>query len=51
MQTTFKVGDKLPALIKLGQQKGAVVTYGRPGGNRAYLDFTEKIGFVVELEK
>ncbi len=48
---TFKVGDKLPALIKLGQQKGGVVTYGRPGGNTAYLDFTEKIGFVVALEK
>ena len=48
---TFNVGDRLDEMIRLLQAKGGTLTYGRPGGSSAYLDFTEKLGIVIELTR
>ncbi|MBM3777441.1 MAG: hypothetical protein FJW23_04255 [Acidimicrobiia bacterium] len=46
---TFDVGSRLSALISRLQAKGGTWTYGGPGGATAYIDFTETLGFVVDL--
>ena len=46
---TFNVGNRLEEMIRVLQAKGGTLTYGRPGGSSAYLDFTDKLGIVVEL--
>ena len=46
---TFGVGNRLDEMIRLLQAKGGKLTYGRPGGTSAYLDFTDKLGIVIEV--
>lgn len=45
----FPVGDKLAQTVKLFQSKGAAWTNGKVGGTYMYLDFTETLGIIFEL--
>lgn len=45
----FPVGDKLAQTTKLFQSKGAAWTNGKIGGTYMYLDFTETLGIIFEL--
>jgi hypothetical protein len=46
----FPVGDKLEETTKLFQSKGAQWTQGKINGMSEYLDFTETLGIIVELD-
>lgn len=46
---TFNVGNRMDEMIRLLQAKGSTLVYGRPGGSIAGLDFTDKLGIVIEL--
>jgi catechol 2,3-dioxygenase-like lactoylglutathione lyase family enzyme len=46
---TFEVGTRLDEMIRRLQTKGGTLTYGVAGGTRAYLDFGDKLGIVIEL--
>jgi catechol 2,3-dioxygenase-like lactoylglutathione lyase family enzyme len=46
---TFEVGARLDEMIRRLQAKGGTLTYGLAGGTRAYLDFGDKLGIVIEL--
>ena len=45
----FPVGDKLAQTVRLFQSKGAAWTNGKIGGGYVYLDFTESLGIIFEL--
>lgn len=45
----FPVGDKLAQTVRLFQSKGAAWTNGKIGGTYMYLDFTESLGIIFEL--
>jgi catechol 2,3-dioxygenase-like lactoylglutathione lyase family enzyme len=45
----FPVGDKLAQTTRLFQSKGAAWTNGKIGGTYVYLDFTETLGIIFEL--
>jgi hypothetical protein len=45
----FPVGDKLEETVRLFQSKGAAWTNGKLGGSYMYLDFTESLGIIFEL--
>jgi hypothetical protein len=45
----FPVGDKLAQTVRLFQSKGAAWTNGKLGGAYMYLDFTESLGIIFEL--
>lgn len=45
----FPVGEKLAQTVKLFQSKGAAWTNGKIGGGYEYLDFTETLGIIFEL--
>lgn len=45
----FPVGDRLKQTIDLFQSKGAQWTNGKVGGTYDYLDFTETLGIIFEL--
>jgi hypothetical protein len=45
----FPVGDKLEQTTHLFQSKGAAWTNGKVGGTYEYLDFTETLGIIFEL--
>lgn len=45
----FPVGDKLAQTTRLFQSKGAAWTNGKIGGTYMYLDFTETLGIIFEL--
>ena len=45
----FPVGDKLAQTVRLFQTKGAAWTNGKLGGTYMYLDFTESLGIIFEL--
>ena len=46
---TFHAGDQLVRLIAQLQGQGGRLVYGRPGGDSAALDFTDTLGFAIEL--
>jgi catechol 2,3-dioxygenase-like lactoylglutathione lyase family enzyme len=48
---TFAAGDRLPDLIRLLEAKGGRLVYGSAASGSAYLDFTDKLGIVIELVK
>ncbi len=45
----FPVGDRLRETVELFQKKGASWTNGKVGGTYEYLDFTETLGIIFEL--
>lgn len=45
----INVGDKMDEMIRDLVAKGGKWTNGKPGGNYAYLDFTNTLGLVFEL--
>lgn len=45
----FPVGDKLHQTVRLFESKGAAWTNGKVGGSYVYLDFTETLGIIFEL--
>jgi len=45
----FPVGDRLRETVELFQSKGASWTNGKAGSSYAYLDFTETLGIIFEL--
>jgi hypothetical protein len=45
----INVGDRMDEMIRDLQAKGGTWTNGKAGGAYAYLDFTDTLGFVLEL--
>ena len=45
----INVGNRMNEMIRDLTAKGGKWTNGKPGGSYAYLDFTDTLGFVVEL--